>query len=149
MSITEYCYLAQMSERSKESHSRCDVATREGSNPSLCIFYYNNHLSNYMIIQLTQSAPRSALHPPSSLVSSKGNPILCQRPKSRSSESTLSPRIFQLGSLSPYWFAQIQDFIFSWVRNVSKVNAQQPESNYTSTDMFSFPQLPSNSPKEM
>lgn len=27
-----------MSERSKESHSRCDVATREGSNPSLCIF---------------------------------------------------------------------------------------------------------------
>jgi hypothetical protein len=28
-----------MSERSKESHSRCDVATREGSNPSLCIFY--------------------------------------------------------------------------------------------------------------
>ncbi len=27
-----------MSERSKESHSRCDVATLEGSNPSLCIF---------------------------------------------------------------------------------------------------------------
>jgi hypothetical protein len=29
-----------MSERSKESHSRCDVATLEGSNPSLCIFYF-------------------------------------------------------------------------------------------------------------
>ena len=37
-----------MSERSKESHSRCDVATREGSNPSLCIFYFlilkKNHI---------------------------------------------------------------------------------------------------------
>ena len=31
-----------MSERSKESHSRCDVATREGSNPSLCIFLLLN-----------------------------------------------------------------------------------------------------------
>ena len=27
-----------MSERSKEPHSRCGVATLEGSNPSLCIF---------------------------------------------------------------------------------------------------------------
>ena len=32
-----------MSERSKESHSRCDVATLEGSNPSLCIFYTPPH----------------------------------------------------------------------------------------------------------
>ena len=28
-----------MSERSKESHSRCDVAKLEGSNPSLCIIF--------------------------------------------------------------------------------------------------------------
>ena len=30
-----------MSERSKESHSRCDVAIRVGSNPTLCIFYFS------------------------------------------------------------------------------------------------------------
>ena len=29
-----------MAERSKASHSRCDVATLVGSNPTLCIFYY-------------------------------------------------------------------------------------------------------------
>ena len=32
---------AQMPERSKGSHSRCDVETLEGSNPSLCIFCLN------------------------------------------------------------------------------------------------------------
>ena len=36
-----------MPERSKGSHSRCDVATLEGSNPSLCIFIFKYFFTRY------------------------------------------------------------------------------------------------------
>lgn len=39
-----------MAERSKASHSRCDVATLVGSNPTLCIFYFYYFRSVLIII---------------------------------------------------------------------------------------------------